>query len=180
MRLIAPMIAAACVAFLALPAAASPAFDAFRQACGDNHTDFAAIKTALAGSAWTPADVQPTNMENVTLTESIARTASVGGARVTVFAWEGTKGAFHVTACTARVAKGALGELTHESQAWLGFAPASVDGGKSTWRYGETGGKPAAAEQAGYQAAAGGGGLFFYNVFADHGDIVLDLLKIKS
>ena len=179
MKIIGPVLAAA-VASLALPAASSPAFDTFRQVCGDNHTDFASIKAALAAPGWAPADVLPNSMEGVTPTEGVARVRTVGSQQITVYAWIGMKGAFHLTACTAKVTKIDLSAAAQESQAWLGFAPESSAGGKSTWRYGETGGVRAAVQQAGFQAAADGGGLFFFNVFADHGEAVLDLLKIKS
>jgi hypothetical protein len=178
-KFIGPVLAAA-VASLALPAAASPAFDAFRQVCGDSHGDFAAIRTALAAPGWAPADVLPNSMEGVTPTEGVARVRKVGDQQITIYAWIGMKGAFHLTACTAKVSKIDLGAATQDAQTWVGFAPESAAGGKSTWRYGETGGARAAVQQAGFQAAADGGGLFFFNVFADHGEAVLDLLKIKS
>ncbi|MGH7023357.1 MAG: hypothetical protein ACREEB_07165 [Caulobacteraceae bacterium] len=180
MKLLLSASVAAAIAAFALPAAASPAFDAFRKVCGDSHADFAAIKAALAGPGWTSADVHPTNMEGVTPDESIARATTAGGQRVTVDAWIGKKGAYNITACTAKVVGGAPADLAREAQAWLGFAPASVDSGKSTWRYGVTGGKPAAVDKAGFNAAAAGTGLFFFNLFPETGDVVLDMLKIKS
>jgi hypothetical protein len=172
-------LAAALGAF-ALPAAASPAFDTFRQVCGDNHADFAAIKAALAGPGWKPTDVLPNNMEGVTPTEGMARARLVGDQQITIYAWIGMKGQFHLTACTAKVTKVTVDAAAQEAQAWIGFAPESATNGKSTWRYGETGGARAAVQQSGYQAAADAGGLYFFNVFADHGEAVLDLLKIKS
>jgi len=180
MKFIGPILAAATVVALALPAAASPSFDAFRRVCGDTHADFAAIKSALGAATWGPTEVAPTNMEGVTPDESIARTTTVGDARVTIFAWVGTRGAYHVTACTARVTKLPVDGAARETQGWLGFAAQSADAGKSTWRYSDTAGGHAGVDKAGYEAAAAAGGLFFLNVFADHGEAVLDLLKIKS
>jgi hypothetical protein len=175
-------MAAALAVSIALPAAASPAFDAFKKACGDSHADFAAIKAALAGHDWAPTEILPTNMEGVTPTEGVARTATIGNERVSIYAWEGLKGQFHLTACTARVAALPLAQANGEAKAWLGFAPESANG-KSTWRYGLTNGAPAAvnmADKTAPQAAAAADGLFFLNVFTDHGEVVIDLLKIKS
>ena len=171
------MIAASLVAS---PALASPAFDSFRQVCGDTHADFTAIKIALSGAAWTPTDAAPMTMEGVTVTESVARQANFGGEKVTVDAWTGMRGAFHVTACTVRAPKNAAGAADKDSQAWLGFAPQAKDGGKLTWRFGDDGAKLAALDPSGYQAAVGKGGLYFYNLSTEQSDAVLDLLKIQS
>ena len=163
-------------------AAASPAFDAFKKVCGDTHANFADIKSALAGPGWTSTEVLPTNMEGVTPTEGVARTSTAGNEQIAVYAWEGTKGQFHLVACTARVKQLKLGEANGDAKVWLGFAPDNANG-KSTWRYGLTNGAPAAVNmtnQAATQAAAAGDGLYFLNVFSDHDEVVIDLLKIKS
>jgi hypothetical protein len=173
-------IAAALIAAIALPAAASPGFDAFRKVCGDSNGDFTAIKAALGESGWAPSEILPTNMEGVTPTESIARSRTFGDQKVTIFSWIGMRGQFHLTACTARVTKLDLAPASQEAQAWVGFAPGSTENGKSTWRFGENGQAKAAVQKDGFQAAADGGGLFFFNLFSDHGETVLDLLKIKS
>lgn len=173
---------AAIAASIGFSAAASPAFDTFKKVCGDTHARIADIKSALANPGWTPTEVLPTNMEGVTPTEGIARTSMAGNEQISVYAWEGMKGQFHLVACTARVKQLKLGEATGEAKAWLGFAPESANG-KSTWRFGLTNGAPAAVNltnQAATQAAAAGEGLFFLNVFTDHDEVVIDLLKIKS
>jgi hypothetical protein len=181
MRILGASLIAAFAASIALPAAAaSPAFESFKKICGDTHADFAAIKAGLAGKEWASAEVQPTNMQGVTPTEGIARTTTIGNERIAIYAWEGMKGQFHLTACTARVTSLQLGEANGDAKSWLGFPPESADNGKSTWRYGVANGAAAAVKQADFQAAAGGGGLYFLNLFADHGEVVIDLLKIKS
>ncbi|HEY1415899.1 MAG TPA: hypothetical protein VGF42_08440 [Caulobacteraceae bacterium] len=171
---------AALASCVALPAAASPAFDAFKKICGDTHTDFAAVKAALGGAGWTTTEVLPTNMEGVTPTEGIARTSTVGNERVSIYAWQGIKGQFHLTACTARVTQFQLAQAIGDAKTWLGFPPETDAKGKSTWRYGLTNGAWTPVKQADFQTAAGAGGLYFFNVFADHGEVVLDLLMIKS
>ncbi len=182
MRLLEATFVGALAASFGLPAAASPAFDAFKKVCGDTHADFTAVKAALGEAGWTPTEVLPTNMEGVSPTEGIARTSTIGNEHVAVYAWEGTKGQFHLSACTARVRALQLGQANNEAKTWLGLAPENANG-KSTWRYGLTSGAPAAfnmSDQAATQAAAASGGLYFFNVFVDHGEVVLDLLKIKS
>jgi hypothetical protein len=180
MRLFSTSVAAAIAACLALPAAASPGFDVFRKVCVDTHGDFPAVKTVLSGSGWSPTDVQPTTMEGVTPTEGIARMTKAGESQVAIYAWTGVKGAIKLSACTARLSRADLAGVSAEARSWLGFAPEATTGGKSTWRYGETGGKPVATVAAGYQAAAAAEGLYFLNVFSDRGQVVVDLLKIKS
>ncbi len=180
MRLLGATLIAALAATIALPATASPAFDVFKKVCGDSHADLAAIKTALAAPGWASTEILPTNMEGVTPSEGIARTSTVGGERISVYAWEGLKGQFHLTACTARVTHLELGQANGEAKSWLGFPPESDANGKTTWRYGMANGAMSAVKQADFQAATAAGGLYFFNVFADHGEVVLDLLKIKS
>src|SRR5215471_10179097 len=102
---------AAALACAAAPAFAGPAFDAFRKVCGDSHGDFAAIKAAAEGGGWTPTEVAPSTMEGVTVTESLARQTAAGGTKLTLFAWQGSKGAVQVSGCTVRAAQSKLGGL---------------------------------------------------------------------
>ena len=177
MRLI--LISAALAAFAA-PAAASPGVDAFKTVCGDTHADFAAVKTALAAPGWTVTEAAQNPLPGVTPTEGIARRRIDGGSEITVNAWTGEKGTYHLTACTVKVTKITVDAAVQETKAWIGFAPESTAGDKTTWRYSETGGTRAAVAQPAYETAAAAAGLFFLNVFADNGAAVIDLLKIKS
>jgi len=173
------LISAALAAFAA-PAAATPGIDTFKAICGDTHADFATVKTALAAPGWTVTEADQNPLPGVTPTEGIARKRVMGDSEITVNAWTGTKGTYHLTACTVKVTKIAVTAAVQETQAWLGFAPESKTGDKSTWRYSEAGAARTAVQQPAYEAAAAGSGLFFLNVFADNGVAVIDLLKIKS
>jgi hypothetical protein len=173
------VISAALAAFAA-PALAAPGIDAFKSVCGDTHADFPAVKAALGAPGWTVTEADQVSMPGVTPTEGIARKRVEDGSEITVNAWTGTKGNYHLTACTVKVTKITVGSAVQETQAWLGFAPESTAGDKTTWRYGESGSTRAAVQKDGYEAAAAGSGLFFLNVFADNGLAVIDLLKIKS
>jgi hypothetical protein len=174
------ILISAAVAAFAAPAAASPGVDVFKTVCGETNADFAAVKTALGAPGWTVTEADQNPLPGVTPTEGIARRRIEGDSEITVNAWTGLKGTYHLTACTVRVTKIEASAAAKETQAWLGFAPESSAGDKTTWRYGETGGARAAVQQAAYETAAGGAGLFFLNVFADNGVAVIDLLKIKS
>ena len=177
MRLI--LISAALAAFAA-PAAASPGVDVFKTVCGDTHGDFPAVKAALTAPGWSVTEAAQNPLPGVTPTEGIARRRVDGDSEITVNAWTGDKGTYHLTACTVKVTKITVAAAVQETQAWVGFAPESTAGDKTTWRYGENGGSRAAVQQPAYEAAAGGSVLFFLNVFADNGAAVIDLLKIKS
>ena len=162
------------------PAAASPAFDAFRQVCGDTHGDFAAVKAAVAGPGWKATEVKAATMQGVTVVESVARAEVVGRAKVTLYAWRGTKGTVRVNACTVRVSLLPLRDLTGEAQAWAGFTPQTKGDSKSVWRFTEAGGLHKALQESDYNAAAAGAGLEFFTLSADGVDTLLDLLTIKA
>jgi hypothetical protein len=164
----------------AMPAAASPAFDGFRTVCGDSHADFAAVKAAVDAGHWSPTEVQPSTMEGVTVTESLARTVVAGGAKLTLFAWHGAKGDVQVSACTVRVSPAKLADMTADAKSWVGFAPQSADAAKAIWQFTEAAGGRKALEKSEYTAAAAAGGLDFFTVKTDGPEIILDLLKIKS
>jgi hypothetical protein len=165
---------------MAAPAAASPAFDGFKSVCGDTHLDFAAVKSAVDAGHWVPTEVQPSTMEGVTVTESLARAVVAGGAKLTLFAWHGTKGAVQVSACTVRVSPGKFADLAHDAGAWTGFAAQVASPSKSVWQFTETGGAMKAVQKTDYNAAAAAGGLDFFTVTAAGPETILDLLKIKS
>jgi len=165
---------------MALPAAASPAFDGFKAVCGDTHMDFAAVKSAVDAGHWVPTEVQPSTMEGVTVTESLARTVIAGGAKLTLFAWRGTKGAVQVSACTVRVAQAKYADLSHDAGAWAGFAPQVASPTKSVWQFTEDSGAIKAVQKADFNTAAAAGGLDFFTVTATGPETILDLLKIKS
>ena len=179
MRNLGTCLFVALAAASALPAAASPAFDAVKKVCGDSHADFAAIKTALSVSGWAPAEVLPTNMAGVTPTEGIARTSTVGNERITIYAWEGPKPPYVMTACTAHVTKLELGAAKAESKTWLGFPPETDASGKATWRFRIDEWRPRAGQERRLRGCGGGQWALFFNVFADNGEVVIDLLKIK-
>ncbi|HEY2482133.1 MAG TPA: hypothetical protein VGI30_08060 [Caulobacteraceae bacterium] len=174
--------AAAAAAFIvaALPAAASPAFDGFRGVCGDSDADFAAVKAAADAGHWVATEVQPSTMEGVEVSESLARTVAVGGAKLTVFAWHGTKGAVQVSACTVRVSPAKQADMAADAKGWVGFAPQAADAAKASWQFTETAGARKPVQKSDFTAAAAAGGLNFFTVKADGPEIILDLLKIKS
>jgi hypothetical protein len=175
------LLAAAVLLAAASPVAASPAFDSFKKVCGDTHGDFNAVKIAVNAGGWAPTEVHPATMEGVAVTESLARAATVAnGVRVTLFAWQGTKAAVHISACTMRVTKETYADLDKEAQTWAGFAPQTADTGKNVWRFTEVGTTRTALGPADYNAAAAGGGLNFFTVSADRAETILDLLHIKS
>jgi hypothetical protein len=165
---------------MGMPAAASPAFDGFQTVCGDTHLDFAAVKSATDAGHWVPTEVQPTTMEGVTVVESLARTVVAGGAKLTLFAWHGTKGAVQVSACTVRVSPAKFADLAHDAGAWVGFGPQVADPNKSVWQFTENAGARKAVQKADYNTAAAAGGLDFFTVTAAGPETILDLLKIKS
>jgi hypothetical protein len=169
-------------AFLAAaaPVAASPAFDGFRTVCGETHGDFAAVKAAVDAGHWAPTEVQPSTMEGVTVTESLAREAVAGDAKMTLFAWHGAKGNVQVSACTIRVSPGKLADLAAETKGWMGFAPQSADPAKAAWQFTETAGARKPLDKSGYEAAAAAGGLDFLTIKTDGHEVIVDLLKIKS
>jgi hypothetical protein len=173
------LISAAAAAFAA-PAMASPGFDAFKTVCGETHADFTAIKAALGAPGWTVTEAQQNALPGVTPTEGIARRRIAGDTEITVNAWTGEKGNYHLTACTVKVSKVAASAATQETQAWLGFAPESTENGQAKWRYSENGGTRTALKQPDYESAAGGAGMFMLSVSPDKNDAVIDLLKIKS
>jgi hypothetical protein len=150
---------------MALPAAASPAFDGFKAVCGDTHLDFAAVKSAADAGHWVPTEVQSSTMEGVTVTE---------------FAWHGTKGAVQVSGCTVRVSPGKFADLAHDAGAWAGFAPQVSSPSKSVWQFTENAGAIKAVQKTEYNAAAAAAGLDFFTVTAAGSEAILDLLKIKS
>jgi len=165
---------------LASPAFASPAFDAFRKVCGDTHGDFSATKAAADAGHWVPTEVAPNTMEGVTIDESLARQITVGPARLTLFAWHGSKGTVQVSACTIKLTQTPFSGLADDAKAWVGFAPETSSATKAVWRYTETGGTKSAVQKADYDKAAAAGGLDFFTVSQLGAETVLDLLKIKS
>jgi hypothetical protein len=181
MNTIGRLLAGALFLAAASPVAASPAFDAFKKVCGDTNADFNAVKTAVGSGGWAPTEVHPATMEGVAVSESLARAATVAnGVKVTLFAWQGTKGAVHISACTMRVTKETFADLGQQAQGWTGFAPQTADTGKNVWRFTEAGGARKALAPADYNAAAAAGGLNFFTVSADRAETILDLLHIKS
>jgi hypothetical protein len=180
MNLLLRAAAAAAVLAAATPAAASPAFDGFRSACGDSHGDFVAVKAAVDAGHWVPTEVQPSTMEGVEVTESVARTVVVNGAKLTLFAWHGTKGQVQVSACTVRVSPAKLADMAADAKSWLGFAPQTADAAKAAWQFTEAAGGRKPVEKSDYTAAAAAGGLDFFTIKVDGPEIILDLLKIKS
>lgn len=175
------LIATAALALaMALPAVASPAFDGFKAVCGDTHLDFAAVKSAADAGHWAPTEVQSSTMEGVTVAESLARTVVAGGAKLTLFAWHGTKGAVQVSACTVRVSPGKFSDLSHDAAAWAGFAPQVASANKSVWQFTENAGALKPVQKTEYNAAAAAGGLEFFTVTGVGPEAILDLLKIKS
>jgi hypothetical protein len=155
-------------------------FDAFRNVCGDSHGDFAAIKAAADAGHWVPTEVAPNTMEGVTVAESVARQITVGGAKMTLFAWRGSKGTVQVTACTVKVTQAPFAGLADDAKTWVGFAPEAATGAKAVWRYTENAGVKSAVQKADYDKAAAAGGLDFFTVSQVGPETVLDLLKIKS
>ncbi|HXV00365.1 MAG TPA: hypothetical protein VG166_07695 [Caulobacteraceae bacterium] len=172
--------AAVLVAAAAGPAAASPAFEAFRQVCADSHADFAAAKTALATGAWRPAEVHAATMQGVTVAESVTRAEAAGPVKLTAFAWHGTKGAVQISACTVRISPMPLPAIAKEARDWAGFEPQVATPSQDVWRYTSAGSAHTSLQPPEYNAAAAGAGLEFFTVSADGADTVLDLLKIKS
>lgn len=165
---------------VANPALASPVFDAFRKVCGDSHGDFAAIKAAADAGHWVPTEVAPNTMEGVTVAESVARQVAVGGTKMTLFAWRGSKGTVQVTACTVKVTQTPFAGVADDAKAWVGFAPEAATSAKAVWRYTENAGVKSAVQKADYDKAAAAGGLDFFTVSQVGPETVLDLLKIKS
>jgi hypothetical protein len=174
------LAAGAVLAATAGPAAASPAFDAFRQVCGDTHGDFAAVKAAVAGPGWKPTEVKAATMQGVTVVESVARAEVAGRSKVTLYAWRGTKGTVQVNACTVRVSAVPMGDLVADSQGWAGFTPQTNDKSKTVWRFTVADGAHKALQESDYNAAAAGAGLEFFTLSADGADTLLDLLTIKA
>jgi hypothetical protein len=174
------LLAGALALGLATPVAASPAFDAFRHVCGDTRADFTAVKAAVSAGGWIPTEVQPSTMEGVTVIESLARTAMAGDARITVYAWHGTKGKIEVSVCTMRVTGPKYAVLDGEAKAWVGFAPQTATDEKSSFQFTDAGGARKALDKTGYDAAAAGAGLEMFTVTADGQQTIIDLLKIKS
>ncbi|HWD67528.1 MAG TPA: hypothetical protein VG227_06155 [Caulobacteraceae bacterium] len=179
MNILKATFVAALATSFGFPAAASPAFDAFKKICGDTRADFPAVKAALGGTGWTPTEILPTNMEGVTPTEGIARTSTVGNQRIAIYAWVGPKPPYQLMSCTAHVPSLQQGQATAEVRAWLGVAPETSSSAKATWRYGLTNGAPTAVTSAGFEPAAAGDGLYFLNVLTEGGEVVIDLLKIR-
>ncbi len=179
-RSTAALAGAALATFAASPALASPVFDAFRNVCGDSHGDFAAIKAGADAGHWVPTEVAPNTMEGVTVAESVARQITVGGAKMTLFAWRGSKGTVQVTACTVKVTQAPFAGLADDAKTWVGFAPEAATGAKAVWRYTENAGVKSAVQKADYDKAAAAGGLDFFTVSQVGPETVLDLLKIKS
>ncbi len=175
-----PVFLGLAAAVLALPAAASPAFDAFAKVCGDTHVDYPSIVSALDYKTWKPTQVTSSTMEGATVSDKISRAATIDDKALTLFAWKGTKSPYQFTACTIRVAGGKLEALTADAQAWAGFAPQTADGKKANFRFSQDGAVRKAVEKSDYDAAAAGAGLEFLTVSQDGSETILDLLKIKK
>jgi hypothetical protein len=180
MKIIALGLTTAFCAGLALPAAASPVFDAFAKACGDTHMDYPAIVKALDYKDWKPVAVKSATMEGVAVSESVSRGAKIGDTALTLFAWHGLKGAIQITACSVRVTGGKFDDLKADTQAWAGFAPQSEDPKKASFHFTQDGGVHKPLEKSDYEAAAGAAGLEFLTVSQDGPETILDLLKIKK
>src|SRR5579871_4044884 len=75
-------LAIAMTALAAGPALATPAndaFNSFKQVCGDTHGDYAAVSAAAAGGAgWKPSQILADSLPNVTISDRLTRTMTLG------------------------------------------------------------------------------------------------------
>jgi len=174
--------AALAVALFALPgvAAAAPAFDAFRQICGDTRADYAAVVTAANAGGWAAADVKAEMMEGVVVSAQVSRSKTVAGDKLVLQTWTGLKGAYKITACTVRASNSKTDEIKAAVQAWVGFAPQASDPKSITFRFADEAGARRALTQADYDTAAAGPGLEMLTVSNDGTDTIIDLLNVKK
>ena len=161
-------------------AAAAPAFDAFRQICGDTRADYPAVVKAVDAGGWAATDVKATTMEGVVVSDQVSRSKTVGGDKLVLLAWTGLKGAVKITACTVRAPNSKTDEIKAAVQSWAGFAPQVSDPKRITFRFADEAGARRALTQADYDAAAAGPGLEMLTVSNDGTDTIIDLLNIKK
>ncbi len=159
---------------------AAPAFDAFRQICGDTHADFPAVVKALDANGWVATDVKATTMEGVTVSEQVSRSKVVAGDKLVALTWTGLKGTVKITACTVRSPNSQTEEIKTAVQGWVGFAPQIADAKRVSFRFADESGARRALTQADYDAAAAGPGLEMLTVSNDGTDTIIDLLNIKK
>jgi hypothetical protein len=174
--------AAATAVAVVLPAFASaaPAFDAFRQVCGDTRADYPTVVKALDAGGWAAADVKAAPMEGVVVSSQISRTKTVAGDKLVLQAWTGLKGAVKIAACTVRAPNSKTDEVKAAVQTWVGFAPQITDPKRISFRFADEAGARRALTQADYDAAAAGPGLEMLTVSNDGTDTIIDLLNIKK
>ncbi len=175
-------IALIATAAIALPglAAAAPAFDAFRQICGDTRADYPAVVKAVDAGGWATADVKAAPMEGVVVSEQISRSKTVSGDKLVLQAWRGMKGAFKVTECTMRAPNSKTEEIKAAVQAWVGFAPQISEPKRIAFRFADEAGARRALTPAEYDAAGAGPGLEMLAVSNDGTDTIIELLNIKK
>jgi hypothetical protein len=173
-------IAAGIVAILPGVATAAPAFDAFRQICGDTRADYPAVVKAANAGGWAATDVKATTMEGVVVSDQVSRSKAVDGEKLVLLAWTGLKGAVKITACTVRAPNSKTDEIKAAVQTWAGFAPQVSDPKRISFRFADEAGGRRALTQADYDAAAAGPGLEMLTVSNDGTDTIIDLLNIKK
>ena len=159
---------------------AAPAFDAFRQICGDTRADFPAVVKALDANGWATTDVKATTMEGVAVSEQVSRSKVVAGDKLVALAWTGLKGTVKITACTVRSPNSQTEEIKTAVQAWAGFAPQVAEAKRTSFHFADESGVRRALTQADYDAAAAGPGLEMLTVSNDGTDTIIDLLNIKK
>lgn len=173
------------VLLVAAPAFASPApadanFAAFTQVCADTHADYPAVVAAADAQGWRPAQVNGDTLPGVTVTDTLARDKNAGGAALALYAWQGAKGAIHVSECKVRVGKAKSADMQTAAQAWLGFAPQQATAKKATFEFTDDGGAHKALTAADRDTAAAGAGMQILTVTGDQDGVILDILKIKK
>lgn len=176
-------IAASLLAAVAAPALAAggqPAFDAFDTVCGATHADYPAVVAAADAHGWKATQVKADTLPGVSVTDSVSRDNSAGGAALTLFAWQGVKGKIHVSECKVRVGKGKFAEVQAMAQTWLGFAPQEATPKKATFMFTDDAGGHKALAAADRDAAAAAAGLQILTVSAGQDGAVLGILKIKN
>ena len=170
----------AAVAAPALAASSQTAFDAFATVCGATHADYPAVVAAADAQRWKATQVKADTLPGVSVTESVSRDSSAGGAAVTLFAWHGAKGKINVSECKVRVGKGKFAEMQAMAQTWLGFAPQETTPKKATFTFTDEAGGHKALTAAYRDSAAAAAGLQILTVSAGQDGAVLGILKIKN
>jgi hypothetical protein len=167
----------------AAPAFAAPAdsnFAAFVQICADTQADYPAVVAAADAQGWRPAQVNADTLPGVTVTDTLARDKNAGGATLALYAWQGAKGAVHVSECKVRIGKAKSADMQTAAQTWLGFAPQQATAKKATFEFTDDGGAHKALTTADREAAAAGAGMQILTVTGDQDGVILDILKIKK